>query len=327
MLPWGLPSIRRRGGNRLIRRRRRRCRLLFRIRIVFVAAAIVRSSRLEVRRRAHPHPSDCCMCVRAYEIGSVAPFRCRLSSSLRRRDVSCLGARSSDFGLRPPARSLKAWAMKIITAPWNLRVCRASMPLRSCANYTYYSNWYWSQMHRLPSYRVVYNLGLPISRGRERGSARVALPPTPSQQLFRHFVVLLQIRGSESERGSIFLGHLRKRRPLSARPVSTKCQGKDGGVTKRDIACHKHDNLATFIITSPLFHGSGRAEHIPCLTLHPFHFKVRRPHRLRRAAIEHRISGNKFSTPTDTHGRVSLFFSPPEECVGNWKEVQCDSKF
>ena len=107
--------------------------------------------------------------------------------------------RSSDFGLRPPARYLKAWAMKIITAPWNLRVCRASMPLRSCANYTYYSNWYWSQTHRLPPYRVVYNLGLPISRGRERGSARVALPPTPSQQLFRHFVVLLQIRGSESE--------------------------------------------------------------------------------------------------------------------------------
>ena len=62
----------------------------------------------------------------------------------------------------------------------------------------------------------------------------------------------------ERERGSIFLGHLRKRRPLSARPVSTKCQGKGGGVTKRDIACHKHDNLATFIITSPLFHGSGR---------------------------------------------------------------------
>ena len=115
MLPWGLPSIRRRGGNRLIRRRRRRrrCRLLFRIRIVFVAAAIVRSSRLEVRRRAHPHPSDCCMCVRAYEIGSVAPFRCRLSS-LRRRDVSCLGARSPDFGLRPPARYLKAWWKKII---------------------------------------------------------------------------------------------------------------------------------------------------------------------------------------------------------------------
>ena len=240
MLPWGLPSIRRRGGNRLIRRRRRsrRCRLLFRIRIVFVAAAIVRSSRLEVRRRAHPHPSDCCMCVRAYEIGSVAPFRCRLSS-LRRRDVSCLGARSSDFGLRPPARSLKAWAMKIITAPWNLRVCRASMPLRSCANHTYYSNWYWSQTHRLPSYRVVYNLGLPISRGRERGSARVALPPTPSQQLFRHFVLLLQIRGSESEGASspfLLPRPFAERRPLSALPVSTKCQ-KEGGRSSKKGWC------------------------------------------------------------------------------------------